>query len=501
MANVVTAALSILVPKSMKKGGTALTGTTTPANATSILAMPAYQDHLTDIYSQRQSSDSRTLMKALAKNDPDVSAAFNAYLTIAGADLPTFLAKDLTGQIDLPGMQLLQQTLLLITQQFDYTQGFDYQPSLMTLCENMRYMLLMTGAIAAELVFDKNLAPTSIRFVDPLYLFWYEKIPGQYKPEQRQAGQFIDLDIPSFFVGFHHKDPTAIYTVSPFVSAINTIAARQQVINDLYRIMRITGYPRMDVSVMEEVIMKSAPADVKKSAPATRQWLNDRMSEISSSITNIRPDQAFIHWDSIQAKTTNEKAAMAMDITPVINTLNGQNQAALKIMATVIGRGESGVNTASVEARVFSMNCDELNKPVAEVLANMLTLALRVQGFQGYVECKFDDVELRPDYELEPQKTMRASRLKEDLSLGLITDMEYHLQIYRRPPPDGSPVLQGTGFMQQQTTSGNPDDKPANPTGGANASSTSTTNSVGRASTTPGSKSAASNTVKSPPKK
>jgi hypothetical protein len=71
---------------------------------------------------------------------------------------------------------------------------------------------------------------------------------------------------------------------------------------------------------------------------------------------------------------------------------------------------------------------------------------LNVYGIPGFVTTKFSPAELRPDLELEPQKVLRQSRLQNDLSLGLITDEEYHLQMYGRLPPVGAPVLSGTGF-------------------------------------------------------
>ena len=37
----------------------------------------------------------------------------------------------------------------------------------------------------------------------------------------------------------------------------------------------------------------------------------------------------------------DKKAGMSIDIEPVIKTLNAQNQAALKTMATILGRGEA----------------------------------------------------------------------------------------------------------------------------------------------------------------
>jgi hypothetical protein len=493
-AGILSKALAIVLPRTQKKGGLGLTGTYTPSNTSAVLAIPQYRDHLNDLFDTRQASDSRELMKLLAKQDPDVSAAFNAYLTIAATE-PVFLAKTPDGQIDPNGMTLIQQTLLMLTKQNDYTLGFQYRPSLETICENFRYMLLMRGAICAELVYDKNLSPSEVRQIDPFFLFWWEKVTGQYKPELRQAGQILELDIPTIFTSFHHRDPTTIYTDSNFVSSINTIAARQQIINDLYRIMKITGYPRLDIEVMEEIIIKNAPADIRKDAAKMRQWSNDRLNDVRSTIENIRPDQAMVHWDSAKLKTVNDgKPGMALNITPVIDVLNGQNQAALKVMATIIGRGESGVNTASVEARVFALNCDQLNKPVAELLSNMFTLALRVQGFQGYVEVCFKKAEMRGDLELEPQLTMKASRLKEDLSLGLITDQEYHMQMYSRMPPDGVKPLMGTGFMQPQTSAGIPD--AIQSAAGGGGSSAQQPGSVARAATPPGSKSAKSNTVK-----
>jgi hypothetical protein len=45
---------------------------------------------------------------------------------------------------------------------------------------------------------------------------------------------------------------------------------------------------------------------------------------------------------------------MTLDIEPIIKTLNAQNQAALRVMATTLGRGESGVNTASRSKQLCS---------------------------------------------------------------------------------------------------------------------------------------------------
>ena len=404
---------------------------------------------------------------------------------------PLILVRDMNGEIDKQATKNLLAAIKLLTVPHDYTLGFQLKRNLAQLCDELRYMALLRGGLSAELVLDKQLAPAEIRIVDMADIVWYEKKPGQYKPAQKITGgtggkNEVSLDIPTFFVSFFRRDPTAIYSYSPFVSSINTIAARQQVINDLYRIMQKTGYPRLDISVVEEVLQKNAPANIKTNPDAMRDWMAARINEVRGAFEGIRADQAVVHMDSIEPKILNDKnPGMGVDISAVIETLNAQNQAGLKTMSTVIGRGTAGINTSSVESRIAAMNADELNQPVAELLTNMFSYMLHASGYQGFAEVTFAKAELRPDLELETMRALKGPRLRQDLSDGLITDLEYHLQMYGRLPPDAAPELSGTGFMTPT------------PTGSPDASKASTNGDpLGRALTTPGAKQSKSAAVK-----
>jgi hypothetical protein len=426
--------------------GVSETSTYNPSNQ--VVTVPAYRDHLSDLVTTRVSTDSKKLLKDLFHHDPDVSASVNAYLTVANASEPVFIAYDQTHQIDRNGQKQLMDVLVALTTDSDYKQGFRMLDTVRTISEAMRYMLLLRGACAQELVLDKLKLPSEVRTIDVGSLEFQEKTPGVYKPIQLAGqGRRISLDVPTVFISYFHRDPTDVYSYSHFVSCINTIASRQHVMNTLYRIMQVTGFPRMELKVLEEVVMKSAPADVLADPAKKQAYFNSIMSNVSSVVTNLRPEQAFVHGDSIEVGTVNQQRQGAeVNIDSVISNLNDQNQAALKTMGTVIGRGESGVNTGSVEARIFAMNTDELNNPVGECWERILTLAMRLLGFQGYVRCYFQPVELRPDLELEPQRVMKQTRLLKDLSLGLITDDEYHMSMYNRLAPDNTPLLSGTGF-------------------------------------------------------
>jgi len=453
MAGALDSILKVVFPRRMKPKGTAQTNTYSADRTDQVLSAPDYRDHLKDLFNTRQSESSQSLLKELFVHDPDVSAAVNAFLTVADTE-PVFTVRDPDGKFDREGQKALNTIIATLTTRYDYSKGFMMKPSIRALCEDMRYMLLLRGGIGEELVFDKSQMPVEVRHVDMQSVEWFEKEPNMFVPQQRApaSNEEISLDVPTFFVKFFRRDPTSIYTFSPFVSSINTVAARQQVINDLYRIMQTTGFPRIEASVMEEVLLKNAPAEIQANGKKQREYVEQEIARVQTFLSNVRADQALVHTDAVEMSMFNDKnPSNGLDITSIIGALNAMNQAGLRSMATILGRGESGVNTASVEARIFSMHAEALNKPIADLLSQMLTMALRVVAqSESRVECRFRPVELRPQTELEPQLTMRAARLKEDLSLGVISDDEYHLEMYNRIRPDDAPELSGTGFMQSQ---------------------------------------------------
>jgi hypothetical protein len=449
--------IKLILPKGKIKGGRSYTPTFRPSN--SLLTAPQYRNHLDQLFDSRLTSDSRDLLNAAVNSDPDVSAAVHAYLTIASSAELIIYGYDANGVLDPQGIALGRQILEQITVVSDYSVGFSNKPLLDGLCQDLRYYMLLRGMNSAELVFDKTMIPSELRLVDPASIVWNEKQPGVYSPVQKPkgGGVQIDLNIPSFFVSRFHQNPTDVYTFSPFVSAINTIAARQEVINELYRIMRVVGYPRLDFQVMEEVLIQNAPATIRQDQVKMREFVDNEITKIKTQLASIRSDAALVHSSAVTAKVINDKNPGAgMAVADVISVLDSQNQAALKVMPAVVGKADGG-QVAGTEARLFALGADSLNRSICGVLTQALTLAGRLAGYQGRIVAQFNPVELRPVLELEPQKVMKSARLKQDLSAGLITDLEYHMEMYGRPPPEGAPQLSGTNFLAPNAAGANVD--------------------------------------------
>lgn len=442
-------ALQLVLPKKKAKAG-GMSATPTYKPGQEVLSLPRYRDHLTDLFNTRQSNDSRTLLNDLSRHDSDVSAAFFAYQSIAGSANFKLKAFDMQGQVSPDGIALANQVLERLTTVTDYSLGFSSKPSLNQLNDDMRFWTLLRGTPGAELVLNKKFEPDTIRLIDMMTVEWNEKNPGVYKPLQKANNQEINLDIPTFFTARFNQNPSDIYSYSPFVAAINTVATRVQVINELYRITQVVGYPRMDVSVLEEVLLKSAPPLLRTDNKATRAFIDNQVAQIRATFQNMRADETLVHTDAVKVDMVNDsRPATSLPIQNVIDILDEQNLAALKTMPAVIGKSNNG-QVASTEARLFALNCDALNRVVADIWSQVLTLAVRLAGFQGRVVFEFESVELRPVLELEPQKTMKQSRLEQALSRGYITDDEFHIDVFGRPRPATAPELSGTNFADPQ---------------------------------------------------
>lgn len=443
-------ALKIIFPKGSQKK-VSVSQTATYDGSGTVLTAPTYRQHLDDIFASRVADNTQQLIQTLIFSDPDVSAATNAYLTLANTDYETYVTTP-DGEEDPEGLLSVEKLITALTTVTDYTLKFQRKKSLKQIATEMRFMLLMRGSIAAELVFDKFLVPSQILNVDTASLQWSEPRPNEFKPiqESSESGVTINLDIPNFFFDNYRQNPTEIYSRSPFTAAVNTIAARQQVINDLYRIMQRTGYPRIDIEVAEEVLLKNIPAPLAEDPIQTRRWVTEQIGSITTSVNTLRADSAFVHTDAIKADLLNKGGpSRSMDVTSIIDVLNSANQSALKTMATIIGRGDSGINTSTTEARIFAMSADELNMPVANLLSQMFTFAMRLSGSESIVKLQFRKAEMRPPIELEPQLAVKQARLLTLLSYGLITDETFHREMFGLPKPSEVGEFSGTNFMPQ----------------------------------------------------
>jgi hypothetical protein len=273
--------------------------------------------------------------------------------------------------------------------------------------------VITRGAAACELVVTDNIDDVAfIAPVDPGTIqFMYEN--DRYVPYQ-DAGK-LSLNIPTFFYeGLDEKidDP---YGRSPIISALTMVLFQLQVLNDLKAVVHNQGYPKIDVNIIEEVLLKRMPIHIRNNEEKKNLWIKDRMAEIISMYSDLEPDDAMVHFDSVQVGMVGGDSGgkAMMDPQKLMSVIDNLVMTGLKTLSTIMGRRASG-NTesfAKLEIKLYLQGIKEIQEVVAKVLSRALTLYLNIRGKQGIVEVEFNAVEIRTDLEQQQMEIIRLQNI------------------------------------------------------------------------------------------
>lgn len=417
----------------------------------------------------RQLGAEMEAIRTLARTNGDVSAAVGAQVRLADTEV-RYRVYDSNHQLSLDGSQLLRSILVRLDQAYDYTLGYDDRPATAGVIESLLRSVPLTGATAVELVLDEarlpfRLQPISVETIK--FKTGKSKIGNGYKIIPYQTGDSggdIDLDIPTFFYTALDWDPQSAYSFSPIEPSTNMAVFHSETVESIRRVVNRSGHSRLAIKILTEKLLQSAPADKQGDPAKLSAWVESVRASIQSQIEELSPEAALVFFDSIEADYLNSEIGASADYSPFLESLDGLLATSLKTPSAVVGKRSAGgsQNTSSTESLLFIKTAGGLHNPVKTVLSRALTLALRLYGTDYYVKVEFDPIDLRPEIELEAFKTMRQSRILEQLSLGFLSDDEAAELLHTGPRDPNASKLSGTGFFNKKSQEApSPNDDPA----------------------------------------
>jgi hypothetical protein len=426
-------------------------------------ALPdASLNHLNkSISSLRSETDVYTQMRNLVIFSGDMSMAVASYLRLADSPLQ-YRVFDSTHQLSDQGSLLLRTILNNLKYPVDYSYGYDDRHAPDDVSGICLREVLLTGGCALELVLNKAKLPDRLQPVSPSKLKWRTAattetgaLTHKIIPWQQATGQVILLDIPTFFFARLDTDPTTVYPKPPFEVAINTAIFHAEVLEDIRRVVKRSGHSRLILTIDHEKLMKSVPMDVRGDPTKEQAWVEEVRSSLASSLAGMNPETALILFDNISADYLNSEIGGTADYTAFKNMVDAQMATSLHTPLTVLAKpsGAGSSNVASSESLLFLKHAAGIRKPVETLFSRALTLAVRLSGFDGYVEAYYPPIDLRPESELEAYKSMKQARVLELWSLGTITDQEASEELGTGMLPPGFKPLSGTGFYNQSSSS------------------------------------------------
>lgn len=434
------------------------------ARATSPLQKSDLNLSRTDLLDFRSGQSTWEVVRNLAASSPDLAGTLNAFLRTGIPESYTVISRDPDGAINVEATKLAQEILRRITFLGDPTLGYNSSSDIQSLSESLGKELILYGSAALELVLNKARVPAYLNAVSVTKLKFMEDSDGGVSVIQELGGQTIKLDIPTFFLVSIDQSLLTPYSSSLFESAIQSVLADAAFLNDLRRSMQRVIQPRLIATIIEDKIKASTPPDILNDSDKLAAFYNTLISELQSTMSGLATDDALVGFDSVEYSLLSSQGAstnIADTLSTVQKLLESKLAAGAKTLPAVLGRDANG-SAATTSSMLFLKNADVIRRKLNVLYSRALTQAVRLLGQDTTVEFRFDDLDLRPQGELEAYKAMKQSRILEQLSLGLISDEEACIQLTGNLPRDGATPLAGTFFKSATSTSANPTSQTSN---------------------------------------
>lgn len=405
----------------------------------------------TSVTTFRTESDSRETIRKFVAASPDLSAAVFAYLRVGITDKYVAVARNLDGTFNTEATAALQAILQRMDVLGSYSDGFSSGLSVRSLSESLAKELVMYGACAGELVLDKTAMPKRIQPISVTQIQFKADKDGTLKPVQKTSTGEIDLDFPNVFMVNLDQDNLDVYSSSPIESAIQAVLFSEDFTNDLRRVIKKVIHPRQQVVIDEDKLRKSIPQDIINDPEQVTAFFNSVISSIEQKLSGLKPEDAIVTLDTLGITVEDHgNTALASEWTFIKETAQGRLAASTKVPATALGYSSASSNIASTESLLFMKNATGVvTAKLNEFFSKILTLSVRLLGYDVVVDFKYAPIDLRPESELEGFKAAKTSRVLDLLSLGMIGDEEACLELTGKLPPAGYKPLAGTMFRSK----------------------------------------------------
>jgi hypothetical protein len=339
------------------------------------------------------------LIDVLIDIHPDVSFAVWNFMRISDSGYTIRVENVEDSEVYEEGLEEIQFLIKRLSQpnieNFELSRDFD------KVVQQLILSTVVRGACSLELVLTPSyddvafLAPVDPSTVD----FKFEN--DRYVPYQDE--ETLSLDIPTFFYEGLDSMIDNPYGRSPILGALNTIFFQMQVLNDLKQVVHNQGYPRFDITILEEVLLNRMPITIRNNEEKKQKWLNEKLQEIIDMYNDLDPDDSFVHYDSVEISMAGggEKGGAIIDPQKLMDVIDSQIMAGLKTLSTILGRRSTG-NTesfAKMEIKLYIKGVEAIQKTVERILSRALTLTLNIKGMQGVVYFEFNPVEIRTSME------------------------------------------------------------------------------------------------------
>lgn len=420
--------------------------TATTTGAQKIAATDRHTANI-DLMTLRSGANTKATIHDLAMVSPDLSASVYAYQRLVVTRNFSVVARNQDGTVNTEATVLAQQLLARFNFLTDFNDGFSGVSSIHAVAEQLALELRLYGSCAMELVLDKARLPNRLTPISTTQVEFWDDGSGSTFPLQRINGMAINLDQPTFFYESLDQDLLQAYSSAPMEAALQPVLHDNEFTRDVRRVIKRALHPRMNVTIDSEKFRKSVPLDVMADPDKLAAYQESYISGVENTVSGLEPDDALISFDSmVFSYLNNGNVTLNREYETLQAMVNAKVATGTKAPPSVLGHGAGSSNIASTETQLFLKYAEGVQNKINSIISRAMTLGVRLFGQDVYCEFTFDRVNLRADEELEAFKSMKQSRILEQLSIGMISDEEAAIALTGRLPTTGAQKLSGTFF-------------------------------------------------------
>jgi len=277
--------------------------------------------------------------------------------------------------------------------------------------------ILILGASSCEVVVAPNKRSVlDIVPIDPTTIFFkHDRLADgreRYIPYQQQLRENVLLDKPGFYyvpLDVDIGDPTGI---SPIVSMLQVIFFQMQIMADLQRVIHTQGWPRLDVSILEEIIRNKAPRSLMTNPKKLAEFMDIQMGLIKEEYAKIDPDDAFVHTDAVKVEIKEPNQQMGANARAILDAVDKALANSMHILTIFINK-HRGITESygSVQWKIQVKTVQSFQRVASRIMNDALTFALNLAGIQGYAEVVYDDIPTESPFQTEEAGLMKARRV------------------------------------------------------------------------------------------
>jgi len=385
--------------------------------------------------------DAGQLLTLLADLNPDVSRALWNVLRVAGVGL-TLQVTTPAGKDDTVGQALVNGLLGRV----NHSAG-----GLTAVLTQMLLTAYLQGAVCLDVAPTENLRDVEDLYpVNPGSIFYQRDanqvpVPFQYQAFFWGTGTVPYRRLNTELFAYTPIDPYVddVYGRPPAAPVLQVVFFQVQVLRDLERVLHAQGWPKIDVSVLTDVLMKNVPPDVRVDTNKMNHYMADRMNEIAGAYNKMNPEDAFIHPDYVVVSSEAAKAGSNLfDVAGLLAVIRAQLISALKQLPVLMGEHLGSTETYSeIELSIFSRSIETFRTPVGQMLAWACGVYLQLVGHQALVGATWDAIPTRARLDVAKADAQEAANAVYNRDQGFVTQDQASIAVTGSKAVAGAPAV------------------------------------------------------------